>query len=382
MKTLLTFLALTFTLSPQLLAAPLPPANDHFTNRIVIPMPNLAAPIVFTNQSVGRNTDASREPGEPEHAFNTGGKSVWWSWTAPTDGDVRLITDQSTFDTLLAVYTGSVVASLTTVAANDDHGEGRTSRVRFRARAGITYQIAVDGYANPGTEADSGNLKLSLTFLGEPLARPPNDHFTNATAVIDQFVAVVGSNLNATHETGEPDHAGESGETSVWWAWTAPASGSVTVSTEGSTFDTLLGVYAGNALGSLALVAANDDIDTDGGILTSRASFTATAGTTYRIAVDGYDGASGAVALRVSVAAPVLGAPERLGDGTFRFALTGSTGRTFEIQATTNLTDWTPIGTVFNAGGTVPFVDALTPGAGQRFYRALLLPVAPGGESP
>ncbi len=217
-------------MSPQLLAAPLPPANDHFTNRMVIAMPNLAVPIVFTNQSVGWNTGATKEPGEPEHAFNAGGKSVWWSWTAPTDGDVRLTTDESTFDTLLGVYTGSAVSQLTLVGHNDDHREARTSRVRFRARAGIACQIAVDGYANPGTEADSGNLKLFLTFLGEPLARPPNDHFTNATAVIGQFAAVGGSNVNATHETGEPDHAGESGKTSIWWAWTAPARASAPAS--------------------------------------------------------------------------------------------------------------------------------------------------------
>ncbi len=376
MKALLTLAALTFTFSLRLFAAPLPPANDHFTNRIVIATPNLAVPIAFTNQSIGRNTDATKEPGEPEHVFNAGGKSVWWSWTAPTDGDVRVTTDQSTFDTLLGVYTGPAVGQLTLVGDNDDHGEARTSRVRFRARAGIAYHIAVDGYANPGVEADSGNIKVLLMFHGEPLVRPPNDHFANATAVSGQFAAVGGSNVNATHETGEPDHAGESGETSVWWAWTAPVSGSVTVSTEGSGFDTLLGVYTGGALGSLVLVAGNDNISTEGGIFSSRVTFNAVAGVTYRIAVDGFDGASGGILLRVGASAPMLSAPERLANGAFGLLLTGAPGRLFEIQATTNFDGWTVLGTVSNANGVVPFVDVPAAGVARRFYRALQLPAA------
>ena len=69
----------------------------------------------------------------------------------------------SDFDTLLGVYTGTPVGSLTAVASNDDAcGSGLTqSRVVFTATAGQTYRIAVDGYNN-GPGAAQGNVYLQI----------------------------------------------------------------------------------------------------------------------------------------------------------------------------------------------------------------------------
>jgi hypothetical protein len=48
----------------------------------------------------------------------------------------------------------------------------------------------------------------------------------------------------ATGQPNEPDHAGVSNPLhSVWWKWTAPKSGTVRVSTDGSSFDTTLAAY-------------------------------------------------------------------------------------------------------------------------------------------
>src|SRR5437867_1565977 len=108
----------------------------------------------------GSNVGATREPGEPNHAGRFGTKSVWLTWQAPLLGGVfTLDTAGSSFDTLLAVYTGDAVGSLTLVASNDDnitcddstHGF-HTSRVRFNARGGTVYHIAVDGLS--GTAGD------------------------------------------------------------------------------------------------------------------------------------------------------------------------------------------------------------------------------------
>lgn len=64
----------------------------------------------------------------------------------PITGRATLNTHGSSFDTLLAVYTGSSVGSLTSVAANDNDGTaGGTSSVSFIAQAGTDYRIAVDG---------------------------------------------------------------------------------------------------------------------------------------------------------------------------------------------------------------------------------------------
>src|SRR5205814_6349657 len=109
-------------------------------------------------------------------------------------------------------------------------------------------------------------------------------------------IAAEGTTLGAGKEPGEPVHAGNAGGRSLWWSWIAPENGTVTLTTEGSTFDTLLAVYIGNGF-PLTLVASNDN-DTsssgdDYGQKTSSVTFTVSAGSTYQIAVDGVSGAAG-----------------------------------------------------------------------------------------
>jgi hypothetical protein len=124
---------------------------------------------------------------------------------------------------------------------------------------------------------------------------PANDLFANAQTVTDTTGSVTGTNVNATKESGEPNHAGIPGGRSVWYRWRAPATGSVIFETVGSSFDTLLAAYRGSSVSALTRVAANDDIGS--GVYQSRIKFTAYAGTTYMLAVDGYYGASGSVKL-------------------------------------------------------------------------------------
>jgi alpha-tubulin suppressor-like RCC1 family protein len=113
------------------------PTNDAFSNRLTI--------VGLTNTINASSLYATKEPGEPNHAGNVGGSSVWWTWTAPTNGLATVNTFGSSFDTLLAVYTGSSVANLSVVASNDDSGVLLTSQVSFPAVMGTAYQIAVDG---------------------------------------------------------------------------------------------------------------------------------------------------------------------------------------------------------------------------------------------
>ena len=127
---------------------------------------------------------------------------------------------------------------------------------------------------------------------------PPNDNLANAQVISGCSGSVNGTNVGATAESGEPQHFPSSpangglggGKRSVWYQWQAPSAGQVTITTAGSRFDTVLAVYTGSTFASLTLVAQSDDIATD---TTSSVTFTATAGGTYRIAVDGYDNQSG-----------------------------------------------------------------------------------------
>jgi hypothetical protein len=133
--------------------------------------------------------------------------------------------------------------------------------------------------------------------LPAPPPPPANDNFSVAITVSGCAGTTTGTNAGATHESGEPIHFqsanGSSGTRSIWYSWQAPSTGSATISTTGSNFDTVLAVYTGNAVNSLTLIGNNDDID-PGVNLSSSVTFTATAGTTYRIAVDGFNnGGSG-----------------------------------------------------------------------------------------
>ncbi|HVT73335.1 MAG TPA: FG-GAP-like repeat-containing protein [Lacunisphaera sp.] len=143
------------------------------------------------------------------------------------------------------------------------------------------------------------------SLYGAPGVHPANDNFANAITInAATYVQTVnGSSVNATKQSGEPNHANDAGGLSVWWKWTAPANGVVDLDTMGSNFDTLLGVYTGSSVSALTTIASNDDLQ-DGVIHYSVLSFTATSGTTYYFAVDGWGGDSGAIDLNLDFAIP------------------------------------------------------------------------------
>src|SRR5438876_8936006 len=206
------------------------PANNNFVN---------AQGLSGASASViGTSVNATKESGEPNHAGNSGGHSVWYFWTAPGNTTVVVDTVGSSFDTLLAVYRGSSVSALTAVTSNDDIASGNLqSRVTFTPVAGTTHRIAVDGY-----NGASGTIVLTLSQI------PSNDNFAFCEFTGGANGSVTGSTRSATKETGEPNHAGNSGGHSIWYCWTAPDSGSVTFDTIGSNFDTLLAVYTGDTV--------------------------------------------------------------------------------------------------------------------------------------
>jgi len=155
---------LTTTSSATLTVQP-SPVNNNFANATLIS--GTSASISAPN-TAGINDNATKEAGEPNIGGNLGGKSLWWKWTATSNGTVSLDTLGSDFDTLLGVYAGTAVNKLTAVASNDDASSGVvTSALTFNAVAGKTYYIAVDGY-----NGISGDIDLNLSFVaGSPLVK-------------------------------------------------------------------------------------------------------------------------------------------------------------------------------------------------------------------
>ncbi len=131
----------------------MPPSNDNFLN---------ATMLVDTERSVaGATRGATTEAGEPtHHATTSATASVWWSWVAPSSGQVTFDTGGSDFDTILAVYEGGTLTTLTTVASNDDDLGTETSRVSFMVTAGRTYHLVVAGFLG-----QTGSVRLSWTAI-------------------------------------------------------------------------------------------------------------------------------------------------------------------------------------------------------------------------
>ena len=306
------------------------------------------------------NYCADKQAGEPNHAGESGGPSVWFHWTPVSNETITVTTKRSDFDTLLAVYTGSSVNALALVANNDDISNGnKQSTVTFAATAGTTYRIAEDGY-----NGAAGGLVLNL--------RPPaNDDFPTAFQLSGLTGGTKGYNVAASKEPYETAHAADVGGHSVWYRWTAPMSGPVDFNSAGSTFDTTLGVYTGTVVTNLTTIANNDDDVETGGLLTSRLWFYATAGSNYWIAVDGFGGDVGDLSLNWNMDCRVT--METLPDGHVKISLTGVDWHRYTLLSSTDFTTWvTNHPTITMLGGTNQFTNSSL--FDRQFFRAIRAP--------
>lgn len=133
-------------------AAAVAPNNNSFAYASTYPS--------NTSSRAGTTSGATKESAEPAHAGYPGGASVWFRWSSPVSSLITFNTNGSNFDTLLAVYQGTALSNLRTIAFNDDTRSGTlTSAVSFRATGGTAYYIAVDGYGG-----GSGNYSLNVSW--------------------------------------------------------------------------------------------------------------------------------------------------------------------------------------------------------------------------
>jgi hypothetical protein len=341
------------------------PANDNFDNGLVITQ----TPFSYTEF----NNCATKEIDEPDHADDPGGHSVWFTWTPGSNRTVVVTTQNSDFDTLLAVYTGNSVSALNLVASNDDIIQDTyiQSSLSFEAQAGVTYHIAVDGWGGA-----VGTVVLNL----DP---PVNDDFANPTTLTGTRGTTNGSNLAASKESYGTDnsavheraHAGDVGGHSVWYEWVAPKSGPVDFNTVGSTFNTTLAVYTGTVMTNLTPIASNID-DTEGSGLASRVDFYATDGTAYRIAIDGFGGVVGNYRLNWNMDSEL--AIERLPNGNVDISLTGVDWQRYTLLGSSNLHSWaTNYPTITMSGGIRHYTNSPATNnfyGRSQFYRAFRSP--------
>ena len=73
-------------------------------------------------------------------------------------------------------------------------------------------------------------------------------------------------------------------------------------------------------------------------------------------------------------APPQLSSPALLSGHSFQATLQGQAGLTYVIEASVDLTTWTPIATNVPSGATWTFVDPDSSSFGRRFYRGVFRP--------
>ncbi len=188
----------------------------------------------------------------------------------------------------------------------------------------LTYRgglVRFDVPQNPNLLSRQGTIAIAgqiHTINQYGTGIPSNDNFaaaqqltgnsSNAASGIDDddadapLAPVLGYNTTATAEMNEPLHAANPVARSVWYFWSPPVgtSGLYSFTTSGSSFDTVMAIYACPATGTCSFanitrVGSNDN--TTFYDKSSKVNFRANSGTRYMIAIDGKTGATGATQL-------------------------------------------------------------------------------------
>src|SRR5436190_2419504 len=253
-----------------------PPPNDAFANATTLnPTPTTGTITPGTLDS------ATSEPGE--YGVVPGTPTVWYRVVPSYTGTLTLDVCDAHFSVQARAFTGASADAVTPAGLGN---AGLLCPVKFdgsgtmHVTAGNEIRIRVTAY---GTVAPGSHFTLRLNS-------PHNDNLDSAEPLNNDDFGARGQLFGATKQAGEADHAGDTGGHSVWYAWTSGAAGPAKFSTcsNATGFDTLLGVYSGNAFPLTPLASNDDDLTCDNNSRASTVTFNAAAHTTYRVAVDAY----------------------------------------------------------------------------------------------
>lgn len=272
---------------------PTVPINDRFTNATV-----LSGTSGTTNATLFRS---SRESGEPFHVGSTN-NSIWFTWTAGSDGLVTFDTIKSPAetDTVIAAYTGSAVASLSLIASNDNTKitsgfttvPVKTSLINFYASSGTTYRITV---ASKLENADQITLNWLQPQAPVFVEEPDNEYLLAGHSFTLSSTAI-----------------GTPGPSYQWRSNSVNLTGATSSSYTKTNAQSL--ITNGPTTFEYTVVASNSS-----GSRTSRVSYV----TVYTDATSSHDDF------------------ELLSGGRFKFTVTGISNYLYTVQASSDFTNWT-----------------------------------------
>jgi hypothetical protein len=298
------------------------PVNVHSEDKFLAatdltpPDPNVphdpATASGFTDTQTFSTVNATADPTEPAHCGYSACKSVWNSYSNQVSGMLTIDTHGTTFDAILEVYTGpgDSFATLTPVACSANHGAAGES-VTFPASGGTTYWVVVDG-----VNCASGNVTLNYNLVAVPtITASPVSRTVAAGSQVTLSASVVGA--PTLHYQWRFDGTNISGATTS----------ALTISGFQAANQGNYSVVCVNSYGTVTSLTAQ--------VLLNNARFINTV-------------KSGSSLLTTFV---------------------GLSYTNYIIEASSDLSTWTPIKTNSSAIGVFNFTDPIRPAPAMRFYR-------------
>jgi hypothetical protein len=267
----------------------------------------------YSSSLTGSNVGISPDPQEPTNCGIPPCHPFWVNYTAQASGQLTISTRGTTFNAVLAVYTGPSILNLTPVACSQGHGAVTGETVSFSALSGTTYHVVVDGLScASGSFTESYSLAVSPAFTNSPLS---------------QSVAPGGAVTLTGYSAG----------ISLTYQWRfngADLTGKTNTSL------TLMNFQAGNE------------------------------GTYTIVAMDGCGASAESAPAALYLNNPLRVMNSAVSNGFFSCQIIGAANTNYIIQATTNFTVWVPVKTNNSQFGILNYVDPNTANFPRRFYRA------------
>lgn len=329
------------------------------------------------------NTGATFEQNETYPSCFSGGlQSIWYKFVAPQGEYVSIITENPTssadFDTQVALYqlendNCEDLTRLDLVGCSQD-GLSLTDLLArldtIKVDSGETYYIQASG-----AEGVEGSFCIKVIEVPPPFASP-NDNVCNARQIPTNGEIFTFSHVNAGTEPGEQILARPEGgcsgndgwcgdtaiQNSLWFTFTAPASGGVTIDLCNgggqTTFDTQLALYEiGQCedFSSYTFLGANED-EPDCSTASLLSVRCLAPGQSYHVLVDGYNGEEGIMSISISELSPLHTELEILAEGPT--CKNGTNG--FIDLALAGVVN--PISYQWNTGDTLPALNGVKSG--------------------
>ena len=264
------------------------------------------------------NFGSSTQSGEPLNCGAVGGASRWFTLRPTTNGTLIVDTIGSDIDTLLAAYRGPSLFTLTNIACDDNSApDGIRSRIQISVTKNVDYYIAVDGVGGA-----QGNISMNWLLGNSPAI---------TLSPTNRVVTKGNTNAFVASASGSPVPV-------LQWGFNG---GALTAATNGTLV--LSNVQPANA-GGYFLVASNAF-----GSVTS-------------------------IVATLTVREPMqLSGTNFLGvaNNQFVFRILNVTNMPkLVVEASTNLTAWSPIATNTPAKDFFDFTNSIPINVPYRFYRS------------